>query len=225
MKIRKAKSPLMLWKQLGYAMFKPGMNTVRYDIQAACNWEHFYLSFPDAGYKREGTKYKRLTKTYLNPKEVDKFNRKRMEVIKKKKDFVLLFRFGNEEKNTSKAGDFCLVASTFIFVKGKLKKVHVYYRTTEVVTKFLADLIFLEDIFSGVLFLDMDGVEVKFFFTKVYVKYFHLLNFSRICKKLFNEDVTIKIKWGAALIKKVKEGFLPKYKAGERIAIRFKEDL
>jgi len=218
-------SPLVLWHRLASFLFKTGMNPVNYDIQISCYWEQFLVDYSDIGYKREGNKLKRLIKTYLLSSEIEKFNRKRLEVVRKKKDFVLLFRFGNQEKNTSKVADFCLLSATFIFTSGKLRRVHVFYRTTEAVTKFLADLVFLNDIFQNILFLDMTNVEVKFFFTKIYIKYFHFLNYVRICKKFNLEDPSNEYEWGKKLIEKTKRGFSPKYCAGKRVAEKFREEM
>jgi len=118
-----------------------------------------------------------------------------------------------------------LIGATFRFQKGVLKKINIYYRTTEIVTKFLADLILLNDFFKVYLTsINVEGVEVEFFFTKIYTRYFHLMTFYRVCKKLWNEDVTEKLeKWAGDFLKNVKSGKRQfKYCAAKRLSRSFK---
>ena len=225
MKQLQLNGPLELWKRLNYLIYEKSRNQDLYSVRESCIWSDFELEYSDIGYRREGNKLKRLTKTYLNQNEIEKFNKNRLEVLKMKKDSVLLFRFGNEEKVNTKnrIKDFCLVALTVVFIKGKLKGIEVFYRTSEITTKFMADLIFLRDIFSNLLFLESEGIPVLFYFTKVYSKHYHFLNFVRISKKLFNEDPCDKIIWGTSFVKSIKDGRKLKYKAAEKVLNLFLE--
>jgi hypothetical protein len=223
-------TPLEMWKRLVYYLYRTwGNNAEDYDVRASCCWDDFNLELPEIGYSRRGiTKRKRWYDIYISGDEVEKFN-KNVKIIKnKKKDFVALFRFGNKEKITSnKVGDFCLIAGTFRFQKGVLKKVNIYYRTTEGITKFLADLILLRDFFTVCLTsINMKGVEVEFWFTKIYTRYFHIITFYRVCRKLWNEDVTEKLgKWAIDLLKNVKSGKREfKFCAAKRLAKSFREN-
>ena len=223
-------TPLEMWKNLVLFLYSTkGQNPTAYDIKGPCIWTNFELGLSQIGYRNEGRiKRKRWYDIYISEEEVLKFNRIVQEIIKKKKDFVACFRFGAKPKRTSnKVGDFCLIAATYVFKSGKLKKVNIFYRTTEVVTKFLADLILLRDLFKGDLnFVDHEGVRVEFFFTKVYTRYFHLLNFYRICKSEFGLDVRALIgKWATDFIDNViKKKKIFKFMAAKRIARKFLED-
>jgi len=221
-------TPLEMWKNLCYFLYNEGQNSEKYDIQANCNWSDFELALSDIGYRRGGiAKRKNWFEIYINPEEVEKFNRNLKEVKAKKKTFILLFRFGNKEKSRfNNMRDFCLIGATFRFERGKLKKVNIYYRVTEGVTKFLADLILLRDFFQIYLeSLDLNGVKVEFYFTKVYTRYFHVITFYRVCSKVFNEDIRSKLgKWAWNLIENILDGKRKfKYCAAKRLAKSFLE--
>lgn len=221
-------TPLNMWRLLVYWLFKIGKNPEVYDITYSCIWNDFNLDLSDIGYREGGSsKLKRWYEIYISRDEVEKFY-KNVKIIKeKKKDFVALFKFGNKEKHTTnKVGDFCLIAATFRFQRGILKKVNIYYRTTEGVTKFLADLILLKGFFKHYLdFIDMKEIEVEFFFAKVYTRYFHILTFQRVCKLVWNEDVAKKLgKWAKEMMDDVKSGKRQfKFCAAKRLAKSFME--
>ncbi len=228
-------NPLEMWKEVVYTIYKSrGKNPEVYDSRLVCSWwEDFNLGLSEIGYSKEGlTKSKRWFKTYISEDEIEKFNRNVMEIIRKKKDFVALFRFGSKQKVTSnKVGDFCLIAATFRFQRGVLKKVNVYYRTTEFVTKFLADLILLNRFFGDYLTsVNMKGVETEFFFSKIYTRYFHIITFYRVCRNVWKEDIrgqfkTDKGKWVGDLIESVISGKRDfKFCAAKRLAKSFKEN-
>ncbi len=222
-------NPVAMWRLNAIWLYKNGINPELYDLTYSCIWEDFELELLDIGYRRGGVaKRKRWLDIYISSDEVEKFNRNVKIIKEKKKDFVALFRFGNKEKKTSnKVGDFCLIAGVFRFQKGALKKINIFYRTTEGITKFLADLILLRDFFKLYLTsIDVKGVEVEFFFSKVYTRYFHLITFYRVCKQLWNEDVTEKLgKWAEDLLKNVKSGKREfKFCAAKRLAKSFKEN-
>lgn len=219
-----------MWRLIAYWLFKSSSNPEAYDISYSCVWEDFELGLDEIGYKKGGfAKSKRWFDIYISWEEVEKFNRSIKIITGKKKDFVALFRFGNKEKKTSnKVGDFCLIAATFRFQRGALKKVNIYYRTTEGITKFLADLILLKGFFKHYLTsVDMKGIEVEFFFTKIYTRYFHVITFFRVCSQVWKEDVRekLKAKWARDLIESVineKRDF--KFCAAKRLARSFKEN-
>jgi len=221
-------TPLEMWKNLCYFLYNEGQNSEKYDIQAICNWGDFNLDLSDIGYRKGGiNKRKNWLSIYIDPSEVEKFNRNLKEIQRKKKGFVLLFRFGFKEKSRfNNMRDFCLIAMTCVFERGKLKKINIYYRVTEGVTKFLADLILLRDFFQIYLeSLNVNRVKVEFYFTKVYTRYFHVITFYRVCSKVFNEDIRPKLgKWAWDLIENVLDGKREfKYCAAKRLAKSFLE--
>lgn len=222
-------NPIEMWKSLCYFLYNEGPNPEKYDIQATCRWnDDFDLALSDIGYRKGGiNKRKNWLQIYIDPGEVEKFNRNLKEIQRKKKGFILMFRFGFKEKSRfNNMRDFCLIAMTCRFERGNLKKVNVYYRVTEGVTKFLADLILLRDFFQIYLkSLDVNGVKVEFYFTKVYTRYFHVITFYRVCSKMFDEDVRPKLEdWAKSLIKNVLEGKRKfKYCAAKRLARSFVE--
>lgn len=225
-------TPLTMWRWLVYGLYKDhGKNAEDYDVGCSCIWKDFELGLLDIGYSKGGiTKRKRWNETYISEKEVEKFNENVKIIKKKKKDFVALFRFGNKEKSTSnKVGDFCLIAGTFRFQRGILKKVNIYYRTTEGVTKFLADLILLRDFFKIYLTsVNIEEIEVGFWFTKIYTRYFHVITYYRVCRQVWGKEVNHPCgigNWARELIVSVKNGKRDfKFCAAKRLAKSFKEN-
>lgn len=140
-------------KPAGYAEVRKIFHDQKLVIPYDCfNLE---LEAKSIGYSSWKTKLKQLDTYYFNLEELNKVN---LEAKRRflKGHFCLTARFGNKEKRKESMG-ICLQTITLNYVEGELN-VDVYYRSTEVTQKFLADLKFLQD---KVLPILLEGLLVK----------------------------------------------------------------
>ena len=127
-------------------------NDVTFEISGEAWNNGFPVSLEDLGYGGKSTKLSQLKRNYLNLEEIWTAKEKIVERFEKKSDYTsVIFSMKGEDKDSRSQGH-CM-ANTVItvnpknFVTGKPElKVDVYYRVTEVIKKFGADLIFLHDV-------------------------------------------------------------------------------
>lgn len=99
----------------------------------------------DFGYSEKGNKIKSLRKHYLNEEQLDNAVRLIKDRVDKRRYGSAGFPLTGDVKKWTKQ-DFCMQAATITYVPNKKLQVAVFYRTTEVIKKFSADLVFLKDI-------------------------------------------------------------------------------
>lgn len=118
--------------ELPYEVFEPGLEIEAERLQYA-SWK---------------SKFAQLDRNYWNQEEFDLLRTKFLERVKKEQT-CLTARFGNKEKDSRSMG-FCMQTISLNYlrkpVEGQPKfVVELYYRSTEVGQKFLADLAYLSD--------------------------------------------------------------------------------
>lgn len=115
-------------------------------------WGAPVISMDEIGYAPQ--KHSQLVKIYYSEAEIARFKETRDKYAPKGKEFSLpILMRGSADKfdvvKTTKGP--CLQAIIVVFIKGVPKKVHIFYRVTEVTKKFYADLVFLDKIFDDIL--------------------------------------------------------------------------
>ena len=136
------------------------------------------LNYTDMGYGGGGgkaTKEKQLRRNYFNEEEISKINQHMVKRIKGgKKNSSLSAPMKNKEKDEDRQG-FCMQAVTLSHYKfGKNEEyiqINFYYRMTEIVCKFLADLKFLHEVVVPALTkgIKCELRSVTFHFSNIYV--------------------------------------------------------
>lgn len=119
------------------------------------------------------SKFRQLDNNYLNQEEFEKCNAKAVD-RKSKIQTCVTARFGNKEKKKESMG-FCMQTISLNLLKQPVEGnpkfvVEVYYRSTEVGQKFLADLKYLHERVLPILLKDMPQPDViRFRFCTMYM--------------------------------------------------------
>lgn len=132
------------------------------------DWDGITIKTEQMGYSAGDSKMKQLRRNYLNVEELEKARDTLISRMKKQQSCITA-RFGNKEKDSRSQG-FCMQNITLNYIEkpepGASKFiVELYYRSTEVGQKFLADLMFLDEIVFPIILKGLpkpDGIVFKF---------------------------------------------------------------
>lgn len=182
------------WRDLIFSFTDGRPQLVRFNLMLPCVWDGVIenkISIYDLGFSK--MKLSRWYSTYVSKEEVLRFKNLVSQIKKRKGNFVASFRFGNRPKVLIKnqLRDFCLMAATFNFINGKLKEINIFYRTTELITRFLLDIIILDKFFREDLEINLDGVKVNFIFSKAYIRGPHYVTFFYSGKLIWGDNFDI----------------------------------
>lgn len=142
------------------------------------------LQVQNLGYAEGKTKMNQLVRNYLNEDELIRI-REAFKEREGKSQTCLTARFGALEKRKDSMG-FCMQTITLNYFHkpepGNPRfTVEIYYRSTEIVQKFFADLMFLEQIVFPIL---LDGLpepdEIRFNFSNIYLSSMFLPVFMQV---------------------------------------------
>lgn len=119
------------------------------------------LGYENMGYSAGTAKQNQLNRNYLNEEEIARVRGTFIERMSKKQT-CLTGRFGNAAKDSRSQG-FCLQTFSLNWVaqptEGKAGFIlEIYYRSTEVTQKFLADLKWMYEVFFPIL---LEGLPIK----------------------------------------------------------------
>ena len=142
------------------AFLYSGVRKILQDVTWVCPWSEFKhdLTYARLGYGKN--KAKQLDRNYINPAE---FNRIR-QILDKRKDHqftsvAMLMRGGEKD---SRSMGWCML-NTIITSGPKLPTtVEVQYRSTELILKFGADLVFLQELLTQRLGVEPDVIRFRF---------------------------------------------------------------
>ncbi len=118
------------------------------------------------GYSEKGNKIKALRKHYLDEDSIQNAANQIQEIVRKNRYGSAGFSMRGDEKKWTKQ-DFCIQASVVTHVPGNELELTVFYRTTEVIKKFAADLVFIKEVVLP-YFNDV-SYNVNFYFNNVTV--------------------------------------------------------
>lgn len=124
----------------------------------------FPLTLKDMNYTH--LKMNNLIKHYFNEKELEKYKSQRVKALKAKQASMFFSTIG-EAKGAHKK-DHCIRGVGINFIGKKIVHVHLFYRSSEISRKFLADLIFFSEFLFPKLEIPTD-VPCTFHFTCGYV--------------------------------------------------------
>lgn len=133
------------------------------------------ISFYQMGYRNETSKSNQLRRNYLNKENAIELNDKLKERIDSgKAQTSLSLILNNKEKKISSQG-FCMMGLVVNHNEQGID-IDIYYRVTEVIQKYLADLKFLS---GEVIPILMDGIDaplnsVSFTFSNIYASILYL---------------------------------------------------
>jgi len=163
-------------------MISSGIKYFR-DIAFSISGEEWNNGFPvslaDLAYEGRSTKMAQLSRNYLNKPSLEAARNKLIERTKKKADYSSVMVSMQAMDKDGRSQGHCL-AYTIVthnpknYTTGKPEVfVDVYYRVTEVIKKFGADLIFLHDVVIPQIlvepyFLPEDITKVTFHFSNIY---------------------------------------------------------
>lgn len=136
-------------------------------------------SFPEMGYRDNVSKMKQLERNYFNEEELNRVREVFIERLSssgnKSLQTCVSARMGNQKKDSRSQG-FCMQTLTINYLddgKNPRLVIELHYRTTELIQKFLADLVFLRE---RVIPFIMEGWpeglepdEIRFNFSTCYV--------------------------------------------------------
>lgn len=131
------------------------------------------MKFSDMGYGEKSSKMSQLMRNYYNDDEITKANQKFRDRLSSKgnqsKQSCITAKMGAAAKRDESQG-FCIQCVTINYCNEKLY-IDLYYRTTELTQKFLADLKFLhEKVLPAMLEeVDLEIEAVRFHFSTAYV--------------------------------------------------------
>lgn len=154
-------------------------NDVTFEISGEAWNRGFPVSLSDLGYGGKSTKLSQLSRNYLNKGEIKVARDKLIERAKKKSGYTSVAISMRGEDKDSRSQGHCILNMVISnnpknFVTGNPElKVDVYYRSTEVIKKFGADLIFLHDVVIPQIlvepyFLPQDISKIRFCFSNIY---------------------------------------------------------
>ncbi len=127
------------------------------------------IDLEKVGYIRPESKLRQLRHHYLNEVEVERV----AMLIRDRKEshFTSIgMSFHGNPKSREDSQGWCIESMALVIVNGKCRAT-VFYRTTELITKFAADLVFLREVFSR---LDIEPVSVEFHFAVAQIAMVHL---------------------------------------------------
>lgn len=144
------------------------------------SWEVPYEDFDgvslkpeNMGYAKGPSKINQLKRNYLSVEELEKA-RDSLIARSKKQQSSITARFGNQEKDSRSQG-FCMQTITLSHIEkpepGRPSfVVELYYRSTEIGQKFLADLMFLDQVVFPILLEGLPKPDViRFKFSTLYL--------------------------------------------------------
>lgn len=129
------------------------------------------LSYSGLGYKNDTSKHKQLARNYHNAEAIEAANKKLLARIEKGSSQTSVAVMMGAGKKSSKSMGFCMQSLVASHTKEGIRLV-LFYRSTEVIQKFLADLKFLSEFIVPQLLKGIDDkliVSVKFHFVNAYV--------------------------------------------------------
>lgn len=136
-------------------------------------WDGVSMGTERMGYSSGPSKINQLKRNYLDVEALEKL-RDSFKARSGKSQSCITARFGNKAKDSRSQG-FCMQTITLNYLEKPLPGnpklvVELYYRSTEVGQKFLADLLFLDKVVFPIL---LDGLptpdEVRFKFSTLYL--------------------------------------------------------
>ena len=136
-------------------------------------WDGIELRPENLGYSAGPSKMNQLRRNYLNVEELERARDSLIGRMSKSQSSITA-RFGNKEKDSRSQG-FCMQTVTLSYIekpeRGNPKfVVELYYRSTEVGQKFLADLMFLDEIVFPILLEGLPKPDlVRFRFSTLYL--------------------------------------------------------
>lgn len=138
-------------------------------------WDGISLKPENLGYSPGPAKMNQLRRNYLNTEELVKMRDTLISRIAGgKQQSSITARFGNKEKDSRSQG-FCMQTITLSHIANPLPGkpvlvVELYYRSTEVGQKFLADLMFLDEVVFPLILEGLPHPEViRFKFSTLYL--------------------------------------------------------
>ncbi len=139
-------------------------------------WDGISIPTENMGYSEGDSKLRQLLRNYHNQDELIKAATTLSERIAGgKQQSSITARFGNGEKDSRSQG-FCMQALTLSHIANPLNKgngfvIELYYRSTEVGQKFLADLMYIDQVVLPLLFehLDIRPSAIRFKFSTLYL--------------------------------------------------------
>jgi len=186
------------------------------------------LQLTDVGYKPNGSKISQLKKYYKNEESTIKALED-WEVIREKGNYnsVGITTHAHQKKGFTKQG-FCIQAYTITQIN-KQQEVDIFYRTTEVVKKFAADLVFFRD--EIIPIFELDNPVVNFHFANVTIHPMHMIQLAPLDKGFFenlDEMKTIDFRFYRSVIKwshdSLEKMYTSKYLTQQRIGQSIKEN-
>ena len=136
-------------------------------------WDGLSLKPENMGYSAGDNKIRQLKRIYLNVDELERARDSLLERMSKSQSCITA-RFGNQKKGSRSQG-FCMQTITLNYLekpeKGHPKfVVELYYRSAEVGKKFLADLMFLDEVVFPLLLEGLPEPDlIRFKFSTLYL--------------------------------------------------------
>lgn len=177
---------LSLIKELALGPVPPGnasglkyFENIEFKIPGEVWKEGFSISLEDLGYSGSGNKISQLTRNYYNPESVKSAREKLGIRVAKKSNYTSVMISMVGEKKDPRSQGHCMSSMVIThnpknLLRGKKMSVaiDIFYRSTEIIRKFGADLIFLStkvipESLPPSLSLE-DITEVRFHFSNVY---------------------------------------------------------
>lgn len=129
------------------------------------------IPYSGMGYKNDTSKHKQLARNYHNVEALEAANMKlKTRILKGSSQTSVAVMMGAGKKSSLSMG-FCMQSLVASHTKEGIRLV-LFYRSTEVIQKFLADLKFLNEFIVPQLLLGVDHlsvISVKFHFVNAYV--------------------------------------------------------
>lgn len=129
------------------------------------------VPYSGMGYKNDTSKHKQLARNYHNLEALEAANMKLKTRIQKKSSQTSVAVMMGAGKKSSLSMGFCMQSLVASHTKEGIRLV-LFYRSTEVIQKFLADLKFLNEFIIPQLLKGVDHISVisvKFYFVNAYV--------------------------------------------------------
>ena len=165
---------LCIQKPAAYVQIRKIFRDISWEVPFE-DFDGVSLQPENMGYSPGDSKIRQLKRNYLNVEELERARDSLASRIKSgKQQSCITARFGNQKKDSRSQG-FCMQTITLNHISNPLPGhprlvVEIYYRSTEVGKKFLADLVFLKEVVFPILLEGLpDPDVVRFRFSTLYL--------------------------------------------------------
>lgn len=143
------------------------------------------LQLTDVGYAEKGNKITSLKRHYINEEAYGFAIKEWHSIVEKGKyNSTACHTYGHVKKNTKQT--FCIQSMVFTLLEGE-PSIDIYYRTSELYKKFVADVIFVRDVVLPDF--GLEGVEVNFHFSNMTVHPMHSLALIALTPRAYEREL------------------------------------